>query len=82
MARTKVERGRSRAVIADDNENVRGGLRTLLETDRRIEVVGEAADGAGADEVVLEDESAGTILAAVRGGARRAAAYASSQRPG
>jgi two-component system NarL family response regulator len=48
MERGRATRRRIRAVIADDNESVRGGLRTVLETDRRIEVVGEAGDGAGA----------------------------------
>ena len=60
--------GRIRAVIADDNESVRGGLRSLLETDRR-----EEALAAGAGGVVLKDESAGMILAAVHGGTCRTA---------
>ncbi len=37
-----------RVVLADDHPIVRQGLRTLLETNQRCQVVGEAADGAGA----------------------------------
>jgi DNA-binding NarL/FixJ family response regulator len=39
-------------VVADDQALVRGGFRKILETDSRIEVVGEAADGAEAIDVV------------------------------
>jgi DNA-binding NarL/FixJ family response regulator len=35
----------ARVLIADDNDAVRGGLRTLLGLERRLEVVGEAVDG-------------------------------------
>lgn len=35
-------------ILADDQELVRAGLRTLLGNDRRIEVVAEAGDGHGA----------------------------------
>ncbi|WP_309117551.1 response regulator transcription factor [Saccharothrix sp.] len=36
-----------RLVLADDEPLLRRGLRVLLEVDGRVEVVGEAADGAG-----------------------------------
>ena len=39
-------------VIADDHEVVRAGLRRLLESQSELEVVGEAADGESACEVV------------------------------
>ncbi len=42
-----------RVLIADDQMLVRQGIRTLLEMDREILVVGEAADGAEAIERVL-----------------------------
>jgi DNA-binding NarL/FixJ family response regulator len=41
-----------RVAIADDHEMVRAGLRLLIEAEPDIEVVGEAADGAQAIEVV------------------------------
>jgi DNA-binding NarL/FixJ family response regulator len=41
------------AVIADDHELFRGGLRDILEEDG-VRVVGEAADGEGALELVAE----------------------------
>ena len=41
-----------RVALADDHEMVRAGLRLLLEAEPDIEVVGEAADGAEAIEVV------------------------------
>jgi len=37
--------GRIRLVIADDHPIFRDGLRRLLESDRRFEVIGEAGDG-------------------------------------
>jgi DNA-binding NarL/FixJ family response regulator len=43
-----------RAVIADDQAVVRAGLRMILEANDDIEVVGEAADGAAAVELVRE----------------------------
>jgi DNA-binding NarL/FixJ family response regulator len=42
-----------RVLIADDQMLVRQGIRTLLEMDREISVVGEAADGGEAIEQVL-----------------------------
>jgi DNA-binding NarL/FixJ family response regulator len=42
-----------RVLIADDQMLVRQGIRTLLEMDREISVVGEAADGVEAIERVL-----------------------------
>ena len=42
-----------RVLIADDQMLVRQGIRTLLEMDREISVVGEAADGVEAIEQVL-----------------------------
>ncbi|MGM1058518.1 response regulator [Saccharothrix sp. Mg75] len=41
-----------RLVLADDEPLLRRGLRTLLEADGRVVVVGEAADGAGLLDVV------------------------------
>ncbi|MGW4113057.1 response regulator [Actinosynnema sp. NPDC004786] len=41
-----------RLVLADDEALLRRGLRVLLEADGRVEVVAEAADGAGLLEVV------------------------------
>lgn len=41
-----------RVIIADDHHIVRQGLRALLERDSRIEVIGEAADGEEAVELV------------------------------
>lgn len=43
-----------RVVIADDEPLVRSGVRAVLGTDERIEVVAEAADGAAAVERVRE----------------------------
>jgi DNA-binding NarL/FixJ family response regulator len=43
-----------RAVVADDQAVVRGGLRLILEASDDIEVVGEAEDGAAAVELVRE----------------------------
>ena len=43
-----------RAVVADDQAVVRGGLRLILEANDDIEVVGEAEDGAAAVELVRE----------------------------
>jgi DNA-binding NarL/FixJ family response regulator len=45
-----------RVVLADDQALVRGGLRVLLDAEDDIQVVGEAADGADALDVVRETE--------------------------
>jgi DNA-binding NarL/FixJ family response regulator len=42
-----------RILIADDHELVRSGLRTMLDTQDDLEVVGEAADGTAAIEEAL-----------------------------
>jgi DNA-binding NarL/FixJ family response regulator len=42
----------TRVVLVDDQALVRGGLRALLEAEPDLEVVGEAADGAAAVELV------------------------------
>src|SRR5438874_1493335 len=44
-----------RVLIADDHEIVRHGLRTLLELDPELEVVGQAADGAEAVRMAARD---------------------------
>lgn len=51
-----------RAIIADDHGIVRSGLRLLLERHEGIEVVGEAADGAEAVELVLQERPDIAIL--------------------
>ena len=43
-----------RALVADDQAVVRGGLRMILEAQDDIEVVGEAGDGAAAVDLVRE----------------------------
>lgn len=43
-----------RVVLADDHVFVRDGIKSLLENEKNIEVVGEAIDGANAFEVVLD----------------------------
>jgi NarL family two-component system response regulator LiaR len=43
-----------RILLADDHESVRRGLRTLLELDPELQVVGEAADGAQAAELAAK----------------------------
>ena len=45
---------RVRVLLVDDQALIRRGLATLLGTEPRIEVVGEAADGAGALALVAE----------------------------
>jgi two-component system NarL family response regulator len=42
---------RVRVVIADDDRHFRRGLKAVLETDPRVEVVGDAADGVAVVEV-------------------------------
>ena len=50
-----VSEGRSaRVMIVEDQALVRGGLKTLLEFERGVEVVGEAADGVEALERIAE----------------------------
>lgn len=44
-----------RVAIVDDNEVIRSGLRSLLETSPAIEVVGEAGDGDAAVELVRRE---------------------------
>jgi DNA-binding NarL/FixJ family response regulator len=44
---------KTRVLLADDHEVVRSGLRTILEREPDIEVVGEASDGAEAIEMAL-----------------------------
>ena len=45
-----------RVVLADDHVFVRDGIKSLLENEANIEVVGEAIDGADALEVVSENK--------------------------
>jgi len=45
-----------RVVLADDHVFVRDGIKSLLENEANIEVVGEAVDGADALEVVAENK--------------------------
>ena len=45
-----------RVVLADDHVFVRDGIKSLLENEANIEVVGEAIDGADALEVVAENK--------------------------
>ncbi|WP_421794449.1 response regulator [Haliscomenobacter sp.] len=45
-----------RVVLADDHELIRDGIKSLLEDIKGIEVVGEAADGAEALDVVAEQK--------------------------
>ena len=48
--------GKIRVLIVDDHPVVREGLHAMLSTDRNIEVVGEACDGAEALAIVEEKE--------------------------
>lgn len=47
---------RIRLVLIDDHDLVRRGIRTLLETEEEIEVVGEASDGEDAARLVEEKQ--------------------------
>jgi DNA-binding NarL/FixJ family response regulator len=53
---------RARVLIADDHEVVRKGLRSLLEVDGGLEVVGEAADGREAVEKALAEKPDVVVL--------------------
>ncbi len=44
-----------RVVVADDQALVRAGFRALLDAEEEIEVVGEAADGAGAVDLAIRE---------------------------
>jgi two-component system, NarL family, response regulator NreC len=46
--------GKIRVLLVDDHTLVRQGMRRLLETDREVEVVGEAGDGRTAIQLVQE----------------------------
>jgi DNA-binding NarL/FixJ family response regulator len=48
--------GKIRVLIVDDHPVVLEGLHTMLSTDRNIEIVGEAGDGAEAVKMVAEKE--------------------------
>jgi DNA-binding NarL/FixJ family response regulator len=48
--------GKIKVLIVDDHPVVREGLHTMLSTDRNIEIVGEACDGAEAVTVATEKE--------------------------
>ncbi len=48
--------GKIRVLIADDYPMVRQGLRTMLSTERNIEIVGEASNGVEAVQMVAEKE--------------------------
>ena len=48
------DRGAVRVVLVDDHDLLRRGIRTMLESEGDIEVVGEASDGAEALEIVEE----------------------------
>lgn len=51
-----------RVVIVDDHRIVRQGLRSILDPDPRFEVVGEAANGADALQLVLQQRPTVTLL--------------------
>jgi DNA-binding NarL/FixJ family response regulator len=55
-----------RVLIADDQMLIRQGIRTLLEMDRDISVVGEAADGAEAIASVLSGSGLDVLLLDIR----------------
>jgi DNA-binding NarL/FixJ family response regulator len=57
--------GKIRVLIVDDHPVVLEGLRTMLSTDRNIEVVGEAGDGAEAVAMV-EDKEPNVVLMDIR----------------
>ena len=45
---------RCKVLIADDNDRARNGLRALLAVQQEIEIIGEAADGQEAVQMVTE----------------------------
>ena len=47
-------KGALRVLVVDDDEMFRLAVRTLLETDRRLNVIGEAADGQQALDAAIE----------------------------
>ncbi|MGE0463865.1 MAG: response regulator [Vicinamibacterales bacterium] len=53
---------RTRVMLADDHTLVRGGIRKILEGQPGIEVVAEAADGAGALELVKSTDADVLVL--------------------
>ncbi len=57
--------GKIRVLIVDDHPVVLEGLRTMLSTDRNIEVVGEACDGVEAVAMV-EDKEPNVVLMDIR----------------
>ena len=72
-----------RVLIADDQMLIRQGIRTLLEMDRGISVVGETADGAATIARVLAT-SVDVLLLDIRmpgGRDRRAARTDRARRP-
>ena len=52
----------ARVAIADDQSMVRAGLRMILETQPDLEVVGEAADGVEAVELVMRERPEVTLM--------------------
>jgi DNA-binding NarL/FixJ family response regulator len=57
--------GKIRVLIVDDHPVVLEGLRTMLSTDRNIEIVGEACDGVEAVAMV-EDKEPNVVLMDIR----------------
>ena len=57
--------GKIRVLIVDDHPVVLEGLHTMLSTDRNIEIVGEACDGAEAVKMV-EDKEPNVVLMDIR----------------
>jgi len=57
--------GKIRVLIVDDHPVVLEGLRTMLSTDRNIEIVGEAGDGTEAVTMV-EDKEPNVVLMDIR----------------
>ncbi|MGH2736237.1 MAG: response regulator [Actinomycetota bacterium] len=55
------EEGTVRVVLVDDHDLLRRGIKTMLETEADVKVVGEASDGAGALQVI-EDALPDVVL--------------------